>query len=99
MCANAELDEVPLVAEPYELTATENRIGMFLSKVGVNPNEPGSKLAIGIEISRKISVAFESAVKIKPFSEDWWKEFKKTTGNMSFPVSRKNIFNWNWRRN
>lgn len=33
MCAIAELDEVPLVAEPYELTAAENRIGMFLSQV------------------------------------------------------------------
>jgi len=35
----------------------------------------------------------KSAIKIKPFSEDWWKEFKKSTGNMSFPVIRKSIFN------
>ena len=35
----------------------------------------------------------ELDVKIKPFSKDWWKEFKKSTGNMSFPVIRKNAFN------
>ncbi len=35
----------------------------------------------------------ELDVKTKPFSEDWWKEFKKSTGNMSFPVIRKNVFN------
>ena len=35
----------------------------------------------------------ELDVKTKPFSRDWWKEFRKSTGNMSFPVTRKNIFN------
>ncbi|WP_430410194.1 hypothetical protein [Kordia sp.] len=35
----------------------------------------------------------ESNVKTKPFSVEWWENFKNNTGNMSFPVIRKRIFN------
>jgi hypothetical protein len=31
----------------------------------------------------------------KPFSKDWWNDFKKNTGNLSFPTIRKDIFNDN----
>lgn len=32
-------------------------------------------------------------IKARAFSNDWWEEFKKSTGNMSFPVIQKNVFN------